>query len=267
MPPWNSYSKPAVPFSPQRSQGVPSQYVVTGMSASGPTIQNPQAAAQMSGAQSAASTAASEAARLAAEKKALSDFIGQFVDPSKPLNTISAEEMLKAKGATPELVQKIRGILGLDQTDKAMSGEYAKVKEIAESGLRQVDALGKEIVSGNKLIGAALPFSIGDRNTGFIQDDLTDLIGRLRSGGAINKDEEERFQRLIPGWLDLNEKQKLYKLNELGQKFGGLAKTLKSDKSFVPFKPSTQGVLTPNEQARMEELMAKQASGTLQGAN
>lgn len=263
MPPWNSYQKSTAPFA-SSNRGGPSQYIVTGMSASGPTIQNPQAAAQMSGAQSGASTAASEAARTAAEKRQLQDFISQFVDPARPLSSITAEEMLKAKNATPELVQKVRTVLGLDQTDKAMSGEAAKVKEIAESGLRQVNALGSEIQSGNKLIGAALPFNIGDRKAGFIQDDLTDLIGRLRSGGAINKDEEERFARLIPGWLDFTQEQKFYKLNELGNKFSGLAKNLKSDQSYVPFKQAeSQSGLSPDKMKRLEELRAKQAAGTL----
>jgi hypothetical protein len=149
--------------------------------------------------------------------------------------------------------------------EASASGDSAKVKEIAESGLRQVEALGKEIMGGNRLIGAALPFNIGDRKTGFMQDDLVDLIGRLRSGGAINKDEEARFKELIPGWMDFTKEEKIYKLNEIGQKFGGVAKNMKSDKAFVPFeiKSTEQGGFSSEEQKRMDELMAKEAAGTL----
>lgn len=128
-----------------------------------------------------------------------------------------------------------------------MSGDAAKIKEIAEGGLRQTDALGKEIMAGNKLFGASLPFGLGDRKTAFIKDDLVDLIGRLRSGGAITEGtkggeggEAARFERLIPGWMDFTKEEKLYKLNELGLKFQGIAESMKSDKKFVPFKTGNE---------------------------
>lgn len=235
----DKYFGPLPKSAPASSGSAAMPFVTKGITYKGLQLASPDSAGEMSGATSAASTAASEAAKYNSEKEQLQNFIGQFIDPNRPLTSISAEEMLKAKNATPEIVEKVRAILGLEQSDKAISGESAKVKELASSGLRQVKALGDEILKGNKLIGAALPFGIGDRKTDFIQNDLSDLIGRLRSGGAINKEEAPNFEALIPGWMDFTQEEKLYKLNELGNKFLGISQSMKTGDSFTPIKPQT----------------------------
>lgn len=50
----------------------------------------------------------------------------------------------------------------------------------------------------------------------------TDVVGRLRSGGAINKDEEKRFLSLLPGAFD-DESTISYKLNSLYSLFSRFA--------------------------------------------
>ena len=121
-----------------------------------------------------------------------------------------------------------KGMLGVAQqtaetssnqtpTLKLMSADKAKTLEVAKSGIRNIDLLTEKINSGSKLI---MP-SVFDRDTAAIQKDLADLIGRIRSGGAINKYELATYESLIPGALD-SQKTKLNKLARMKTMFEGL---------------------------------------------
>jgi RNA processing factor Prp31 len=55
---------------------------------------------------------------------------------------------------------------------------------------------------------------------------LSDLIGRLRSGGAISLDEQKTYKKLIPAFGD-DKKTQEYKLKRLDEIFNGLDSKIK----------------------------------------
>jgi hypothetical protein len=109
---------------------------------------------------------------------------------------------------------------------KPLSGEASKVLTIATSGLDKINELRNVIQSeGGSATGlasgAALPTALQSASTqkfSTLREDLSDLIGRLRSGGAINKDEEARFTKLLPRFGDKPETVG-FKLNQLNKTF------------------------------------------------
>ena len=62
------------------------------------------------------------------------------------------------------------------------------------------------------------------------RQNLSDLVGRMRSGGAIQKDEEERFLKLIPRFGD-REAIVNSKLNQLEKNFSSVAKSIDPNSS------------------------------------
>jgi hypothetical protein len=141
-----------------------------------------------------------------------------------------------------------------EEANKPLSSEAAKTLELGEGGLRNVSDIRNKISEGNKLVGASLPFGIGDRDTSGLMDDLSDIIGRLRSGGAINSGEESRFKRLIPGALDSRE-VKLKKLNRLEAQFKGIVTRIKPQKTGLQ---KTQTGQTPRIQEAVSWANANQ---------
>jgi len=91
-----------------------------------------------------------------------------------------------------------RGETGL----KPLSGDAAKVLTIAQTMIPEVERL-KEIFSENpaaKILG----FTTGtNRELVKLVEDVSDKVGRLRSGGAINDQEAAAFQRQIVSLGDL----------------------------------------------------------------
>ena len=133
---------------------------------------------------------------------------GQFLKDMKgndPLDLIKTQLGIQAANLGIE-----RDKLGIEKTknelendkNKPLSTESAKTMGVIFDGLDGISKLRGEIDSGNTLLGQSLPFGIGDRGTRAVVDNLSDVIGRLRSGGAINKDEESRFKGMLPGPLD-----------------------------------------------------------------
>lgn len=174
--------------------------------------------------------------------------------------------------------------LKLNQGNKSsqLSGDAAKILQIAVGGLSDIKDLQDEINKGNNLIGQALPFNIGDRFGGYLTDNLSDRLGRIRSGGAINEDELETFQGLVPGVLDFGKEAKTKKLQKLAQEFENIGRNIGGPRfesqagpaledltqSFLAQKLADQvaqgGGLTADKQKRLEELRRKQAEGRLQ---
>lgn len=95
----------------------------------------------------------------------------------------------------------------------------------AQSGLDSLNTIGSILSQDpNAAKKAALPggsFTESLTGTGSYQaalNNATDVIGRLRSGGAINADEEKRFRKLLPGAFDSPQTVQ-YKLGTLSQLF------------------------------------------------
>lgn len=86
--------------------------------------------------------------------------------------------------------------------NKPLSGDAAKVLTIAQTMVPEIQRL-KEAFN-NDYKGAILGISTGtNRELSKLVDNIADKIGRLRSGGAINKDEEARFKNQIVSLKDL----------------------------------------------------------------
>ncbi|MEM7209556.1 MAG: hypothetical protein AAF434_17185 [Pseudomonadota bacterium] len=114
-----------------------------------------------------------------------------------------------------------------------LSGEGAKLEEIARGGLAATEEMFKGIESGDfdqisMALGQYAPNFMQSANAQDferLRDNLTDLVGRLRSGGAITKDEEGRFMGQIPLWSD-KPRIRTNKLKTLRNMFGNIKKNV-----------------------------------------
>lgn len=95
-------------------------------------------------------------------------------------------------------------------TEKPLSAEMLKLQENAKSGLDSLSLIRGTIGDGNRPIIANQGYKAAEAN-------LVDVIGRLRSGGAITVDEETRFKSLLPSIRDSGQvaSQKLDTLESL----------------------------------------------------
>jgi hypothetical protein len=82
---------------------------------------------------------------------------------------------------------------------KPLSGEAAKIVGFTQSGLSSAQTM-RSILQQNP--NAAFLPGIFNRDFKYAQDNMTDAIGRLRSGGAIGEEEATNLSRLIPSAMD-----------------------------------------------------------------
>jgi hypothetical protein len=88
------------------------------------------------------------------------------------------------------------------QNPVKMSGDAAKVSAIAQTMIPEINALKARFTADYK--GALRGYLMGtDRELVKLVDQVADKVGRLRSGGAVNRDEEDRFKRQIASFMDL----------------------------------------------------------------
>jgi hypothetical protein len=85
---------------------------------------------------------------------------------------------------------------------KPLSGDAAKVLTIATTMIPEIEQL--KAAFQNDYRGSVSGILTGtNRELSKLVDQVADKVGRLRSGGAINKDEEARFMRQISSVMDL----------------------------------------------------------------
>lgn len=98
-----------------------------------------------------------------------------------------------------------------DASGKPISAEASKVITAAQSGLQSLGTLRTlldEKSSGYTRGLAKLPFALGDPKGQQYQNasrNASDVISRLRTGAAINKQEEALYKKYIPGPFDTPE--------------------------------------------------------------
>ena len=101
----------------------------------------------------------------------------------------------------------------------------AKDANIAQSGLATINNIRSYIQSDPGVLRSIGPGGISNplSNQEYKStiSNASDLIGRLRSGGAINAGEEERFRKLLPNWQDTPQSAE-YKLAQLENEFSNL---------------------------------------------
>jgi len=99
---------------------------------------------------------------------------------------------------------------GQAQGKKALSSEASKTLSNVQSGIRSLETLRQAIDSDQR--GGRPLYASGSYKAA--EDNLVDIIGRLRSGGAITSDEEDRFRDLLPKRFNTY-KTANFKLNQL----------------------------------------------------
>ena len=144
-------------------------------------------------------------------------------------------------GLTPTAYKSYQTNVGQNLADrnKPLSQESAKVVSLAQGGLDIAAQLKDQFFDpktggfekakfGRAAAGSILPNVMASEDAQFLEtrrQNLADLIGRMRSGGAINKDEEKRFLKLIPRFGDEEETIK-YKLNQLNKEFAAVQEAM-----------------------------------------
>jgi len=144
-------------------------------------------------------------------------------------------------GLTPTAYKSYQTNVGQNLADrtKPLSQESAKVVSLAQGGLDITAQLKDQFFNpktgdfqkskfGKAAAGSILPNVMASENAQAFEtrrQNLSDLVGRMRSGGAINKDEEKRFLKLIPRFGDTEETVK-YKLNQLNKEFFSVQKAM-----------------------------------------
>lgn len=93
---------------------------------------------------------------------------------------------------------------------------------IAKEGISNIGSMRSILVSNPKIATQLNPLDPSKRNFEFLKSQIADQVGRLRSGGAINADEEKRFLGFLPAYFDTPENIE-YKLSTLQREFEGLA--------------------------------------------
>lgn len=101
----------------------------------------------------------------------------------------------------------------------AKDGKLTDKQALAQTGLQQVSDLVNYLVKDPNVYRDIMPWS--NRSYKNVVTSVADLIGRMRSGGAINSDEEKRFKSLLPGIMD-NSQDVQNKLQQLYQEFSNV---------------------------------------------
>lgn len=124
--------------------------------------------------------------------------------------------------------------------DKGLSGDAAKLSGVASSAKAQgakLDAMIRE--KGIRWVVAQ--YKVGNPDVSNIIDDLADAKGRIRSGGAVNKDEGDRFKKPFTGTGNLifgNDEAALEAVAQImGEADEILTKMAKPGKVGKPTKP------------------------------
>jgi len=150
-------------------------------------------------------------------------------------------ENMSKLGLNPTAYKSYQQNVGQNLADrtKPLSQESAKVVSLAEGGLDIAAQLKDQFFNpktggfekakfGRAAAGSILPNVMASEDAQFLEtrrQNLSDLVGRMRSGGAINKVEEKRFLKLIPRFGDEEETVK-YKLNQLNKEFAAVKEAM-----------------------------------------
>lgn len=92
---------------------------------------------------------------------------------------------------------------GFTYLGQRLSPEMLKTQENAKSGLRALDKITSITQDAATMSKLAVPGSIGARELRAARGEVQDVITRLRTGAALNKDEQAFYDNQLPGLLDL----------------------------------------------------------------
>jgi hypothetical protein len=152
--------------------------------------------------------------------------------PFAPENVEANVAQLVASGAKMKEIQDylsiaktVQAMQGGGASKKGLNSEQQKASSNALSGLQSLETIASTLRSNPNasklasLPGGSLVGSLtGTGEYKAAVANATDVIGRLRSGGAITKDEENRFLRLLPQAFD-DPATAEYKINQVASLF------------------------------------------------
>lgn len=153
--------------------------------------------------------------------------------PFAPQNLESAIQKILENGGTLEdaskfvsLAETVQKLQSMGQQGQKLNATQLQQANNAQSGLDSLNTIRQTLSSNpnaaklSSLPGGSFTQSLtGTGEYSAAINNATDVIGRLRSGGAINADEEKRFRSLLPGSFDSPETVD-YKLSALADLFG-----------------------------------------------
>ena len=147
---------------------------------------------------------------------------GKLLSPSEAA-------LLGVPYGTSEAEASTLGITPL--TTGQLGVEAQKLRENAQSGLRALDTLQSELSQGktSTLFKAALPGRLFARTFETAKKETADVITRLRTGAAINANEEKFYMSQLPNVKDLTDPGTIeYKINLLRTLFNSMATVQKA---------------------------------------
>jgi len=187
-----------------------------------------------------------------------SEYLSQQKTREEIKNLEAERKGMQESGITsPTAYKAYQTNLGQNLADKTkpLSQEAAKTLSLAQGGS---DILGQMKSSffdpktdafnkagfGKTAAGASLPNIMASESAQKFatqKENLSDLVGRMRSGGAINKEEETRFLKLIPRFGD-SESTVRYKLEQLNKEFSSIKSSI-DPKNTRPFGQTSSNVV------------------------
>lgn len=129
----------------------------------------------------------------------------------------------QAIGQIQSEIQKLVGQAGIGKTLKDMNSSDKARYDNVNMGLKAAKDMEKAFKEGDNTFSI-----VGDNNFTESMRRYAEAFGRLQSGGAINKDEEDRFMAMAPGITDDEDMQRR-KLQKMRLMFESRAKTLGVD--------------------------------------
>lgn len=98
--------------------------------------------------------------------------------------------------------QRRAEVMAQQQQNKPLSRDSSAILAITKTLRPEVEAL--KAAFRNDFKGSLIGLTSGaNRRLVKLVDNVADKVGRIRSQGAVNKQEEERFKRQIYSWLDI----------------------------------------------------------------
>jgi len=157
------------------------------------------------------------------------------------------------------------------EANKPLSAESAKLISNAQSGLDSIDAMLRTV---DKNLGRGVLGGFSNREYKTAQKNLVDVIGRLRSGGAITSDESKTFEDLLPKVIDSDElaRTKIANMQRLltdvisgvqGTASSGQQQSMVDSSSLQPDQ-QTIGILNGRKNSSGQAISEQQAQGLAQ---
>ena len=170
------------------------------------------------------------------------------LDRQNDMDKIMLSKSLEA-GKKSDPLQRMQALSG---TDKARLDNALMV-------LKGIDGMGSALDKGQNTYSA-----FGDNDYTTASRAATEGYGRMQSGGAINKEEEARFEKTLPGVTDSKEIQRKKLLSQRGEMLSRL-KTLGFSPEDLGYKPQEFAYGGGDQKSLAGDMVKTAQAGTAPG--